>query len=66
MPVVYTPQIDFILLDILCLRVAFALAYMTRIGFANPYGDKNYLALVALLTLVNALVLLANRTMRTC
>ena len=57
-------HIDFILLDMLCLHVAFILAYMTRIGISNPYGDREYLVLAALITLVNGLVLIANRTMQ--
>ena len=46
-------HIDFILLDILCLHVAFVLAYMTRHGFANPYGKFEYLSLAAIYTLVS-------------
>ena len=55
---------DFILLDILCLHIAFVLAYMTRHGFAIPYADENYLNLAAVYTLVDILVLIANGTMK--
>ena len=57
-------HIDFIALDILCLHVAFILAYMTRHGISNPYGSEDYLALAGIYTLVNILVVLANRTMK--
>ena len=57
-------HIDFILLDVLCLHVAFVLAYMTRHGLASPYSSNDYLRLAAIYTLVNILVLLANRTMK--
>ena len=55
---------DFILLDILCLHIAFVLAYMTRHGFAILYADEDYLSLAAVYTLVDFLVLLANATMK--
>ena len=55
---------DFMLLDVLCLHVAFVLSYMTRHGWANPYAEIEYLNLAAIYTLVDILVLLANRTMK--
>ena len=57
-------HIDFILLDVLCLHVAFVLAYMTRHGLANPYADREYIGLAAIYTLVDFLVLIANRSMK--
>lgn len=55
---------DFILLDVLCLHAAFVLAYVTRHGFSNPYASADYLHLAAIYTLVDILVLIANRTMK--
>lgn len=55
---------DFILLDILCLHVAFVLAYMTRHGFASPYANPEYVSLAIVYTLVDFMVLVANRTMK--
>lgn len=55
---------DFILLDVLCLHIAFALAYMARLGFMNPYAEEKYLNLAVVLTLVDIVVLIANRTMK--
>ena len=57
-------HIDFILLDVLCLHIAFVLAYMTRHGWALPYGSGDYLNLAVVYTLVDILVLVANRTMK--
>lgn len=31
---------DFILLDIICLQLAFVVAYFARQGFDNPYSDR--------------------------
>ena len=33
---------DFILLDIICLQLAFVIAYFARQGFENPYSDRVY------------------------
>ena len=57
-------HLDFILLDILCLHVAFLLAYMTRHGFSSPYHSQNYLNLAGIYLLVDFLVLIANRSMK--
>lgn len=55
---------DFIFLDILCLHVAFVLAYFTRNGFVNPYGNQWYVGLAIVYALVDFAVLVANRTMK--
>ena len=55
---------DFILLDILCLNVAFILAYMTRQGFHNPYGDWEYICLALVYTLADFVILVCNRTLK--
>ena len=33
---------DFIVLDMLCLQLAFVLAYILRIGLSNPYETEIY------------------------
>ncbi len=38
-------HIDCILLDVLCLHMAFVLAYMTQHGFSSPYRSSPYLNL---------------------
>ena len=57
-------HLDFILLDIVCLQVAFLLAYMTRHGFSSPYHSSIYLNLAGVYILVDFLVLIANRSMK--
>lgn len=57
-------HIDFFLLDLLCLHIAFVLAYMTRHGLVIPYADADYLNLAAVYTVVDILVLIANSTMK--
>ena len=55
---------DFILLDILCLQVAFVLAYMTRHGFRNPYESQQYFNLAIIYTLIDFAVLVSNRILK--
>ena len=38
----YTKHIDFMLLDVLCLQLAFIVSYVVRFGASNPYADKDY------------------------
>lgn len=55
---------DFIFLDILCLHVAFALAYMTRHGLENPYADDLYRNMAVVYIAVDFMVLIMNNTMK--
>ena len=57
-------HIDFILLDVLCLQIAFVLAYITRHGWVNPYLDKEYLTLAATYAFSDFFILIANHTMK--
>lgn len=57
-------HLDFILLDVFCLHMAFALAYMTRHGFSSPYANPIYYNLGLVYTLVDVLVLVMNQTMK--
>lgn len=57
-------HIDFILWDVVCLHIAFVLAYITRHGFSNPYGSTIYFSLSIIYTLVDVLVMIINRTMQ--
>jgi len=57
-------HLDFIILDMICLQVAFILAYMTRHGLGSPYTDPVYFNLALVYTLVDLLVLITNRTMK--
>lgn len=57
-------HIDFILLDILSLHIAFVAAYMIRSGASWPYDDPNYSNLIIVLTLIDFVVLIINETMK--
>lgn len=55
-------HIDFIILDLICLHVAFVLAYVTRHGWVNPYSIDLYMHLISIYTLVVVLLHLVNDT----
>lgn len=38
----WTKHVDFMLLDIICILIAFFVSYVIRFGFNNPYVDKDY------------------------
>ena len=57
-------HLDFILLDILCLQVAFLLAHVLRHGWTNPYADDAYVNLNLIYILVDLVVLITNQTMK--
>lgn len=38
----WTKHVDFMLLDILCIQLAFIAAYIFRFGISNPYMNKDY------------------------
>ncbi|MBU5679583.1 sugar transferase [Blautia sp. MSJ-9] len=38
----WTKHVDFMLLDILCIQLAFIVAYIFRFGTGNPYMDRDY------------------------
>lgn len=38
----WTKHIDFMLLDVLCMQIAFIVSYICRFGLNNPYIDKDY------------------------
>lgn len=48
-------HIDFILLDLLCLQMAYIGAYTVRNGFGNPYTQELYLHIGVVLTLLGVL-----------
>ena len=54
---------DFIFLDLICLQVAFVLAYMARHGMEGPFDNEIYVNLAAVYTLADILVAIANRSM---
>lgn len=57
-------HLDFILLDILSVNLAFVAAYLTRFGFVGSDRDKAYTGLILVLVLVDFFVLITNETMK--
>lgn len=57
-------HLDFILLDMVCLYLAFIAAYMTRYGFAWFFKKKIYVSLILILTLLNLVLLIVTKTMK--
>lgn len=57
-------HLDFILLDLLCLHVAFVLAYMVRHGLHNPYAIEDYRIIAIIYTLTDLLLIIFFNTMK--
>ena len=57
-------HIDFILWDVLCLHLAFVLAYITRHGWENPYGNRIYFNIIFVYSAVDLIVLIVNHTLK--
>jgi exopolysaccharide biosynthesis polyprenyl glycosylphosphotransferase len=49
-------HLDFILVDIIFLQLAFVLAYNIRFGIGNPYQDEEYLSLAYIYLLIDFVV----------
>ena len=60
----WAKHMDFILWDMVCLQVAFVLAFMTRHGWWIPYESQFYRGMAIIYTLVDFVVLIANNTMK--
>ena len=60
----WTKHHDFILLDVLCLHIAFVLAYISRHGLSNPYMNPLYRNIAIIYTLADFVVLIMNNTMK--
>ena len=50
-------HLDFMVLDVLCLQLAYALAYWGRFGLHNPYGDVNWRIIMLVMTLFDLLIM---------
>ena len=48
---------DFILVDIICLQLAFVVAYFVRMGFGNPYSDQMYRTVALVFVLCQIVVM---------
>ncbi len=57
-------HLDFMILDVICLHVAFTLAYMVRNGAWNPYGHELYRNMALVLTVIDVGVLIFFESMK--
>lgn len=49
-------HLDFIILDMVCLQIAFVLAYMVRMGPSNPYASEAYRSISLVILLADGVV----------
>lgn len=57
-------HIDFIILDLVCLQIAFVLAYFIRNGNINLYNDFLYRNMAIIIELIDLMVLLLFGTLK--
>lgn len=57
-------HLDFMILDVICLQAAFALAYMVRNGWGNPYGYELYRTMAIVLTVIDMGVMVFFESMK--
>ena len=53
---------DFIILDLLCLQMAFVIAYILRMGFGNPYANELYFNMAIYLMFADLVVIFFDET----
>ena len=52
----WTKHIDFMLLDIVCIQIAFIVSYVLRFGMKSPYTDNDYRTLAVAFLLIDFFV----------
>ena len=57
-------HLDFILLDVLCLHIAFVISYIIRHGASNPYAREGYLMISVVFTIVDFLSAISFESMK--
>lgn len=60
----WVKHFDFLLIDFICLHLSFCIAYCLRFGWANPYENHDYSALLLFLSLMEFLSILLGNAMR--
>lgn len=53
----WVKNLDFIILDILCLQISYILAYISRLGFRNPYTDIPYARIAIVFVFIDICVM---------
>ena len=54
----WTKHVDFMLLDVLCMQLAFVISYIIRFGTDNPYTDGDYRTLAIAFLFIDILHLI--------
>ena len=55
---------DFLVLDLICLHIAFVLSYVIRHGFINPYRIEIYLIMAIFLTMEDIMIIFLFETLK--
>ena len=55
----WTKHADFMLIDVLCMQLAFIVSYIVRFGISNPYTDSDYRILAIAFLFIDFFELLA-------
>ncbi|MDD3252117.1 MAG: sugar transferase [Lachnospiraceae bacterium] len=58
----WTKHIDFLILDLITMQIAYVLAYMTRHGWNLPYWQADYREIAIVMTLLDLCVMFMNRS----
>ncbi|MBQ0025798.1 MAG: undecaprenyl-phosphate glucose phosphotransferase [Lachnospiraceae bacterium] len=56
-------HIDFIVIDVIAIQLAFVLAYVLRFGISNPYSETLWLGIIIVMTLLDVLVIIFGNTL---
>lgn len=57
-------HLDFMVLDVICLHLAYALAYCLRFGLGNPYEGRSWRSLIIVMSLIDILVMIFGGTLQ--
>ena len=57
-------HLDFIALDVICLHLAYALAYCLRFGWGDPYAGREWCILIIVMSLFDMLVMVFGGTLQ--
>ncbi len=57
-------HLDFLIVDLICLHIAYFFAYSVRLGIANPYAESLYRMMAIILTLISIVVSIFFETFR--
>lgn len=60
----WSKHLDFIILDIICLHMAFIISFIVRHGMRNPYGSSVYRNIALIMTAIDILVVVFFGTMK--